>query len=410
MTEDARPEPAGGGLKQILVATVVAGAIGYLIQLFVPTFVGPEQSALFLVMWSATYLVVSCLAGIQQEVTRASSHGTTGSGVRTWLTFTLAAAAVAGAGVAVVFALIGPTIFRADAPGLIGAVVVAAVGYTFVASISGAMYGTRTWNGVALMTISDSLLRAVAFAVALLCGGAVLLLGWATAVPFVLAAAIVWLAVRRDVLGHLVLDVGIGRLARNASVTLVASLAMGLLISGLPLLLSLLASDAPADLLTSLMLINNLTRAPLVVPILALQGFLLVQFRDAGPALLPRTLKWLGIVAAGVVVISGVAALFGPAIMAWLYPHVLTLGSVDFAVIVLGGGLTGIMCVTGQAVLAAARHREYTAGWIVSAAATIVVLLLPFDVHTRILTALVVGPALGVLVHLAAIARLRRAA
>lgn len=411
MTEQPAPTPSSGsGLRQILLATVIAGALGYVIQGVAYGMTDAEGRIAFAVLWGAVYLVVSCLSGIQQELTRASSRAVQGTGSRTWLLFTLIAAAVTAIVITAVFVVLGPRMFPADTASLIAAVVVACTGYALVASLSGAMYGVREWRGVAALTITDSALRAVAIIGALLAGATTMWLGWAIALPFTAAAMLIWLFVGREVLRHLELDAALPALLRHTGATLLASFAMGMLISGLPVLLQLLAADAGTELRASLMQVTTLTRAPLVVPILALQGFLLVQFRDAGPTLIPRLLKWLGLIGAAVVVIALAAAALGPWVMSWLYPAALALPAADFGIIVLSGGLTALMCVTSQAVLAASRHATYTAGWVVSAAATIAVLLLPMDAHARILIAFLVGPVLGSAVHLAAVLRVRRAA
>lgn len=411
MTEQRAATSAGGsGLRQILLATVIAGALGYVIQGVAYGMTDAEGRIAFAVLWAAVYLVVSCLSGIQQELTRASSSAVRGTGSRTWLLFTLIAAAATAVVVAAVFIVLGPHMFPTDSTSLIAAVVVACTGYALVASLSGAMYGVREWRGVAALTVSDSALRAVAITGALLAGASTMWLGWAIALPFTAAAVLTWVFVGRGVLRHLELDATLPVLLRHTAATLLASFAMGMLISGLPVLLQLLAADAATELRASVMQVTTLTRAPLVVPILALQGFLLVQFRDAGPTLIPRLLKWLGLIGAGVVVIALAAAALGPWVMSWLYPSALALPAPDFGVIVLSGGLTALMCVTSQAVLAASRHAAYTTGWVVSAAATIGILLLPMDAHTRILVAFLVGPVLGSVVHLAAVLRVRRAA
>ncbi|MDR2294949.1 MAG: hypothetical protein LBE05_07065 [Microbacterium sp.] len=411
MTDPAPPAASSGsGLRQILLATVIAGALGYVIQGVAYGMTDADGRIAFAVLWGAIYLVVSCLSGIQQELTRASSSSPQGTGARTWLLYTLVAAAATAIVITAVFAVLGPRMFPTDTASLVAAVVVACTGYALVASLSGAMYGVREWKGVAALTITDSALRALAITTALLAGASTMWLGWAIALPFIAAAALIWLFVGRRIRRHLMLDAPLRVLLRHTVATLLASLAMGMLISGLPVLLQLLAADAGTELRASLMQVTTLTRAPLVVPILALQGFLLVQFRDAGPALIPRLLKWLALIAAGVVVVAFAAAALGPWVMSWLYPAALPLPSADFGIIVLSGGLTALMCVTSQAVLAASRHTAYTSGWVLSAVATIAVLLLPLDAHTRILIAFLVGPVLGSAVHLAAVLRVRRAA
>ena len=80
----ARPPARDRGLTYVLGATVVAGAVGYVIQAAVPAFTGTDEYIAFSVFWSVVYLIVSALSGIQNELTR-SAHPTAdreGSGWR----------------------------------------------------------------------------------------------------------------------------------------------------------------------------------------------------------------------------------------------------------------------------------------------------------------------------------------
>lgn len=407
MADRTDEQAAQGALRYILLATVIAGAIGYLIQFAVPIF-APDSYLTFATTWSAIYLVVTCVSGIQQEITRAARPDPSGAGYPTWLTFTISAAAVVAVGVSAVFALIGPRVFPSDTVAFVLILALASGGYALVAALSGALYGLGAWPAVAGMTVSDSAVRLLTIAGALLAGAGATKLGWAIAMPFAVAVAGMWLWTGRRVKMGLGLDVGIGRLARNSVATVLASLATGALISGLPLLINAFASDAGSELLAVLILAITLTRAPLVVPLLALQGYLVVSFRDRADRIASMIVRWVILVLALVVVLALLAALIGPALLSAVFPSFSSLPAADLALIVVSAGLTGVMCITGPAVLAGNRHTWYTAGWAVSALATLVILMLPFDAHSRILTALLVGPVMGSAVHMTAVRRARR--
>ncbi|MBV8928436.1 MAG: hypothetical protein JO152_04855, partial [Mycobacteriaceae bacterium] len=85
---------------------------------------------------------------------------------------------------------------------------------------------------------------------------------------------------------------------------------------------------------------------------------------------------------------------FGPgyradgALLAWL-----TAGAVAIALLTL----------TGAAVVAAALHRAYSAGWVGATVASTMLLLLPLELQTRTVVALLCGPLVGMAVHLAAL-------
>lgn len=394
MTDGVR----AGGLRMVLLATVVAGALGYLIQALIPPMLSESDYLVFTTFWSATYLIVSCLAGVQQELTRASHWAPDGGGARVWSIFTGAGAVVAALVVGAVFSLIGARVFPEDTVPLVLAITVASFGYCLVAGVSGALYGVQDWPGVGGMTIADSVIRAVALAATIAVGGGAVMMGWAIAVPFLVAAVFIWLWRGRRVIAHLRVDVGLPALARNTSATLVASLSTGALISGLPLLLHSLAADAGDGLLASIILVISLTRAPLVVPLVAVQGYLIVQFRESRRHA-AVILRWVVALLVVVIVLAALAAWLGPVLLGLLYPGFDRLAPEVFAAVVASAGLTGVLCVTGPALLAASRHRWYVAGWALSAIATIALLIAPMEPMTRILLALVVAPVAGAVVH-----------
>ena len=66
-----------------------------------------------------------------------------------------------------------------------------------------------------------------------------------------------------------------------------------------------------------------------------------------------------------------------------------------------------LLTLTGAATVAAALHRAYAAGWISATVASMLLLLLPLDLETRTVIALLCGPMVGIAVHLAALARVR---
>ena len=63
-----------------------------------------------------------------------------------------------------------------------------------------------------------------------------------------------------------------------------------------------------------------------------------------------------------------------------------------------------LLTLTGAATVAAALHRAYSAGWICATVASTLLLLLPLDLETRTVVALLCGPVVGIAVHLSALA------
>ena len=64
-----------------------------------------------------------------------------------------------------------------------------------------------------------------------------------------------------------------------------------------------------------------------------------------------------------------------------------------------------LLTLTGAAAVAAALHRAYSLGWVSATVASALLLLLPLELQTRTVLALLCGPLVGIAVHLAALAR-----
>jgi O-antigen/teichoic acid export membrane protein len=154
----------------------------------------------------------------------------------------------------------------------------------------------------------------------------------------------------------------------------------------------------------------TLTRAPLLVPLTAMQGNLIAHFVDErtdrlrallAPAAIVGGIGVVGVVGAGVVGPWLLEVAFGPqyqassALLAWL-----TAAAVAIAMLTL----------TGAAAVAAAMHRAYAAGWVGATVASGLLLLLPLPLPTRTVVGLLCGPLVGIAVHLVALARAGRRA
>ncbi|MGB8407491.1 MAG: hypothetical protein WCE30_25850, partial [Mycobacterium sp.] len=66
-----------------------------------------------------------------------------------------------------------------------------------------------------------------------------------------------------------------------------------------------------------------------------------------------------------------------------------------------------LLTLTGAATVAAAQHRAYAVGWVGATLAATLLLMLPTDLQTRTVVALLCGPIVGIVVHLAALISLR---
>lgn len=394
------PDTRRRGLLYILAAMAVAGACGYAIQLAAPAFLPDAEAYLaFSVFWSTLYLFGSAVSGVQQEVTRAThpaEHPAAPSRLRA---FTLGGGVVLVLVAVVVGVVLSRTAFSPAPVEMSIWFGVGLVGYLLMSVLVGLFYGLEMWTAIAGITIADALIRVVLLLVGLAIGLPSGVLAAFIAIPFGVAVGLAWLVVRRRVVGRYALDVGPRRLSLNALSTVLGAAAMGVLVTGLPLLLRTTMPTAGATFLASLVLVITVTRAPLIIPLMALQSYLIVEFRRGMVHIWGVLSRYLGILAAVTAVLAAAAWLVGPTLIGFISQGRLAVDAPTAAIVVVSAGLVAAMCITGPALLAESQHRWFVAGWVVAAAATIGLLVLPLDFGLRTALALLVAPALGVVVH-----------
>jgi O-antigen/teichoic acid export membrane protein len=398
------------GFAYILAATVVGGVFGYLIQLLAPRLLPDADSYLaFSVFWSTLFLFGSAIAGVQHEVTRATRPAeSTGapSPLRRFALIGTSGLVAMGAGLCV---LLAPVAFQ-SAPGWMSLwFVVGLVGYFLSAVRAGVLYGLSRWRAVAILMGIDAILRGVAVTIGFLLQAPPGVLAALVALPFGIAVAVVWVTLRSSVVGHVTLDVPLRRLMSNAGHTIVAAASTAIMVTGLPLLLRMELPEENAETLASLTLAITLTRAPLIIPLIAFQSFLIVEFRAAGEHLWRRVSIYAAVLASITVPLAAAAWAWGPAILGWISGGRYDVSAATMAIVVVSAGLVALMCLTGPALLSEARHRAYVAGWIVAATATIALLLIPLPAVERTMITLLAAPALGLGVHAINIRSLPRA-
>jgi len=393
---------AKSGLSFILLATVLGGLAGYAVQAVVLSQLQPADYLKFSVFWSGLYLVISGLAGIQQEITRATRSGARRrqGGAHTARTFGGLVSLAVLVGLIGTGSLWGPLVFADGwSWSLVTALAIGASSYVVVAVFCGTMYGLQQWRTLAVMISLDAFLRLACIGLVLSLSGSKDLLPWAVVLPFPLTVLLVWVIVRKHTRGLSVLDVGLKPLAWNSVRTVSGSVATGVLISGFPLFLSLASRNDSAAEVGTMIAVVTLTRAPLVIPFLALQSYLIIFFRDHSGNLW----RSLGFILAGIFSAAAAAAALawwlGPGILALFGPEYVTDGSTA-GLLVASAGFTAALCASGPAVLARGGHSAYSGGWLAAAAGVVVLLFLPVDLNTRSILALAVGPMIGLAIHM----------
>ena len=277
-------------------------------------------------------------------------------------------------------------------------------GFCLHATLLGMLAGVNRWTQYGSLMVTDAALRVVVAAAAFVVGWNLVGYLWAT-----VAGAGAWLILliaspATRAAARLLTAGGTMTFLRGASHSIAAAGASAILVMGFPVLLKATSGDLGATGGVVILAVT-LTRAPLLVPLTAMQGNLIAHFVDQRtqrlrallrPAALVTGLGMLGVLLAWVFGPWLLREAFGPAyradgaLLAWL-----TAAAVAIALLTL----------TGAAAVAAALHRAYSAGWVSATVASALLLLLPVGLETRTVIALLCGPLVGIGVHLAALAR-----
>lgn len=352
------------------------------------------------------FLFGGAVGGTQQEIARATHPSTGGrpGALRPFALFAVAAVVLLGI-VSSIF--LAPSAFAAAPVPLSIAFVLGLIGYVLTSVVTGILYGVGRPDIVGAMISVDAALRGLAVVVGLLLQAPPTLLAFGIALPFGASVAIVWLVVRGRIARGYRVDASTGTLLMNALRTVGASAAVGVMVAGLPLLLSVLLTDASAPALAALILVITVTRAPLIIPIMALQSYLVVHFRGFAGDIRRRLLLLVG----GLVVV-GVLAMMAGLLLGAPVIGLISRGRYEVdewtvAVVIGSAALIGMMCVTSAALIARSQHNAFLIGWVVAALLTIAMLAwLPGEPVVRALIALCAPPALGLGIHLAVVLRL----
>lgn len=396
MTQEAGA--ATGGFSRLILATIIGGVAGYVITWLVPRAVGFAEYAEFAVFWGFLFLMVSALSGIQQEVTRATRPATTGSMTR---------ALIFGAVVSVaVLALILGTaplwveaVFPTTSWALVLPAAIGAASYVGVAVVGGALYGLAQWGAVFWLISTEALLRLVAVGAILLFSNDIVVIAWAVALPFPLTLILLSRLLFPKIWKRAELDVDSRQLTWNVVRTIAAAASMGVLISGMPMLLGIAAGGESKELVGLVIITITFTRAPLIVVMMALQSYFIVLFKNAGSAFWKTYLTLSGAVVLGGGVLGLLGFLVGPWVFSLLFPGEIVPSAEFVSTMVVSSALVALLCLSSPAVLVRSQHFVYTAGWIVAAVTTVVILALPIAFMARVVLALFLGPAAGLLVH-----------
>jgi O-antigen/teichoic acid export membrane protein len=368
----------------------------------------PDRFAVFAVFWGALGVVTGAAYGLLQETTREVRLARYSKIVAGPSTHPLRVAGMIGVVTAAVIAGSSPLWSRevfGEANWLsVGLVTVGLAGFCVQATLMGALAGSDRWTQYATLMVTDGATRmAVAVAAVVMGWGLAGFLWAATAGAgtwlFMLTASPTARAAARQLTPG-----GLATFLRGAAHSITAAGASAILVMGFPVLLKA-TSNQLGQTGGVIILAVTLTRAPLLVPLNAMQGNLIAHFVDQ------RTERLRALITPALVIggIGGVGVLAGGLTGPWLLrvgfgPDYHASGPL-VAWLTAAAVVIAMLALTGTAAVAAALHRAYSLGWIGATVASTLLLLLPMALETRTVIALLCGPLVGIAIHLAALAR-----
>jgi O-antigen/teichoic acid export membrane protein len=410
-----------GSVVRVGIATAVSALCGYVVLYLAARDLEPAGFSVFAVFWGAFGLLAGAANGLLQESTREVRE-TLQAGVAPGLTnpealegpriHPMRVALLVGLGSAVAVAITAPVwsghVFVEARWLSVALLAIGIGGFCVHATLLGVLAGVNRWSQYGTLIVGDAIGRVAVAIATFLIGWQLVGYLWAT-----IAGSMAWLLLllaspAARAAARIPTPGTVGTFLRGATHSIAAAGASAILVMGFPVLLKATSSDLGAAGGVVILAVT-LTRAPLLVPLTAMQGNLIAHFVDQRESRL-RALLTPALVVCG---LGALAVLFAGLAGPWLLQT--AFGSQYQA----GGGLLAwftaaaiaiaLLTLTGAATVAAALHRAYAVGWVGATLASTLLLLLPLDLETRTVVALMCGPLVGIVVHLVALRRVSAA-
>jgi hypothetical protein len=399
---------ARGSVARVGTATAVTALCGYAVVYLAARDLAPAGFSVFAVFWGAFGLVTGAANGLLQETTREIRSTGYIAIVERRGTHPLRVAGMAAVGAALAIACTSPLWSRqvfCDARWLsVGLLSVGLAGFCLHATLLGMLAGADRWTQYGALMVTDAVIRVTVAAATFVVGWGLIGFLWAT-----VAGAVAWLIMivaspTTRAAARLLTPGATATFLRGAAHSITAAGASAILVMGFPVLLKVTSNELGAEGGVVILTVT-LTRAPLLVPLTAMQGNLIAHFVDErtdrlraliAPAVLIGGIGAIGVAAAG---------LFGPWLLWVGFGPNYHAASALLAWLTAAAAAIAMLTLTGAAAVAAALHRAYALGWVGATVASTLLLLLPLPLETRTVVALLCGPLVGIGVHLAALAR-----
>lgn len=408
--DPARGPITRSSVARVGAATAVTAVCGYAVLYLAARDLEPAGFSVFAVFWGAFGLVTGAANGLLQEATREVRSAQFTPAVDGARTHPMRVAAAVGVVAALVIAATSPLwgahVFvesRAMSVALLSA---GLAGFCLHATLLGMLAGIGRWTEYGALMVTDAGIRVAVAAASFVSGWGLGGYLWATVAGagawliLLLAAPAARLAARQVTAGGTVTFV------RGTAHSIAAAGASAILVMGFPVLLQATSADLGATGGVVILAVT-LTRAPLLVPLTAMQGNLIAHFVDQRSARM-RALAIPAAVVAGIGAVGVVAAgLIGPWLLKVGFGDEYRADGTLLAWLTAAAVAIAMLTLTGAAAVAAALHRAYALGWIVATVAAVGLLLLPLEIETRTVIALLCGPLVGIAVHLTALASRR---
>jgi O-antigen/teichoic acid export membrane protein len=409
------PDPAARSRRGAVGASSVAGAslwsalVTYLVMSVAAWALPQDRATVLLTFLAVLFAAYGVLSGVALETTRAiaaAERDDHAGGPVLWRV-ALVVAACAALVVGGLTPFWRDRVLHGGEPLLVAALVIAVAGYAGHSVLVGACAGRAWWRETALVIGAEATLRLLATFAVVAVTATVTSMGVASAL-----GALAWLVLvaasgraRSALLLHA--DVAGPALARRMGASLVAQGASAILVVGFPILLA--STTDPDDYVAAapLLLAISLTRAPVLLPLNALQGVAVSHLVRAGAGMGRLLVRLMALVTAVAVVGAAAAWVVGPWLMRLLFGADYSVDATVLAVLTLAAGGTAALTLTGACAQALAAHAWYVAGWVVAVLTCVGLLQVSGSLEWRACLALGLSPLTGLVVHVYGLARIR---